>query len=242
MGDGGTARATRDCDREFDAQEASRGPLRRRTDPAKDRRGAVQRARICCSPTSRPPIWTRRAFGAAAQGAGGATTARWCWSPTTADLLDALCTKHLASGGRRNHRVSGKLHRLSRGAGASAGRFSSSNTNSIAASRRGCGRRFRAIASAPSQMKKAPTRMGNSEARLHKMDNAADLRAAAQGAAAAGIAAEPHGGQGRARAEDAAVRMELGASRPVSGEGGAGGARYLRLRAGEKTPARQARR
>ena len=83
------------------------------------------------------------------------------------------------------------------------------------------------------QMKKAPTRMGNSEARLHKMETRQ-------------ISEQMHKARRQLESrlshmevkerprEDAAVRMELGASRPVVAKA-ALEVRGLRLRAGEKS-------
>ena len=83
------------------------------------------------------------------------------------------------------------------------------------------------------QMKKAPTRMGNSEARLHKMETRQ-------------ISEQMHKARRQLESrlshmevkerprEDAAVRMELGASRPVAAKA-ALEVRGLRLRAGEKS-------
>lgn len=83
-----------------------------------------------------------------------------------------------------------------------------------------------------SQMKKAPTRMGNSEARLHKMDSrqiSGQLHKARKQLETRLSKLEV---RERPR-EDIAIRMELGASRPVAAKT-AMEIRYITLRAGEK--------
>jgi len=84
-----------------------------------------------------------------------------------------------------------------------------------------------------SQMKKAPSRMGNSEARLHKMDTrqiSGQLHKARR-------QLESRLGQMEVKErprEDIAIRMELGASHPVSAKN-AMEIRYITLKAGERS-------
>lgn len=83
------------------------------------------------------------------------------------------------------------------------------------------------------QMKKTPSRMGNSEARLHRMDSrqiSGQLHKAKKQLETRLSQLEV---KERPR-EDIAIRMELGASRPVSAKI-AMEIRYLTLKAGEKT-------
>ena len=84
-----------------------------------------------------------------------------------------------------------------------------------------------------SQMKKAPTRMGNSEARLHKMDSRQISEQLHKSRRQLESRLSHMEVKERPR-EDAAVRMELGASRPVAAKV-ALEVRGLRLRAGEKS-------
>ena len=83
------------------------------------------------------------------------------------------------------------------------------------------------------QMKKAPTRMGNSEARLHKMDSR-QISEQLHKARRQLESRLSHMEVKERPREDAAVRMELGASRPVAAKA-ALEVRGLRLRAGEKS-------
>ena len=83
------------------------------------------------------------------------------------------------------------------------------------------------------QMKKAPTRMGNSEARLHKMETRQISEQMHKARRQLESRLSPMEVKERPR-EDAAVRMELGASRPVVAKA-ALEVRGLRLRAGEKS-------
>ena len=83
------------------------------------------------------------------------------------------------------------------------------------------------------QMKKAPTRMGNSEARLHKMDSR-QISEQLHKARRQMESRLSHMEVKERPREDAAVRMELGASRPVAAKA-ALEVRGLRLRAGEKS-------
>ncbi len=82
------------------------------------------------------------------------------------------------------------------------------------------------------QMKKAPTRMGNSEARLHKMETR-QISEQLHKARRQLESRLSHMEVKERPREDAAVRMELGASRPVAAKA-ALEVRGLRLRAGEK--------
>ena len=84
-----------------------------------------------------------------------------------------------------------------------------------------------------SQMKKAPTRMGNSEARLHKLDSR-QISEQLHKARRQLESRLSHMEVKERPREDAAVRMELGASRPVAAKA-ALEVRGLRLRAGEKS-------
>ena len=84
-----------------------------------------------------------------------------------------------------------------------------------------------------SQMKKAPTRMGNSEARLHKMETR-QISEQLHKARRQLESRLSHMEVKERPREDAAVRMELGASRPVAAKA-ALEVRGLRLRAGEKS-------
>lgn len=84
-----------------------------------------------------------------------------------------------------------------------------------------------------SQMKKAPTRMGNSEARLHKMDS----RQISQQLHKARRQLETRLSQMEVKErprEDVSIRMELGASRPVAAKVVLE-TRYLTLKAGGRT-------
>ena len=83
------------------------------------------------------------------------------------------------------------------------------------------------------QMKKAPTRMGNSEARLHKMETR-QISEQLHKARRQLESRLSHMEVKERPREDAAVRMELGASRPVAAKA-ALEVRGLRLRAGEKS-------
>ncbi len=83
------------------------------------------------------------------------------------------------------------------------------------------------------QMKKAPTRMGNSEARLHKMETR-QISEQLHKARRQLESRLSHMEVKERPREDAAVRMELGASRPVAAKV-ALEVRGLRLRAGEKS-------
>ena len=83
------------------------------------------------------------------------------------------------------------------------------------------------------QMKKAPTRMGNSEVRLHKMETR-QISEQLHKARRQLESRLSHMEVKERPREDAAVRMELGASRPVAAKA-ALEVRGLRLRAGEKS-------
>ncbi len=83
------------------------------------------------------------------------------------------------------------------------------------------------------QMKKAPTRMGNSEARLHKMETR-QISEQLHKARRQLESRLSHMEVKERPREDSAVRMELGASRPVAAKA-ALEVRGLRLRAGEKS-------
>ena len=83
------------------------------------------------------------------------------------------------------------------------------------------------------QMKKAPTRMGNSEARLHKMETR-QISEQLHKARRQLESRLSHMEVKERPREDTAVRMELGASRPVAAKA-ALEVRGLRLRAGEKS-------
>ena len=83
------------------------------------------------------------------------------------------------------------------------------------------------------QMKKAPTRMGNSEARLHKMETR-QISEQLHKARRQLESRLSHMEVKERPREDAAVRMVLGASRPVAAKA-ALEVRGLRLRAGEKS-------
>lgn len=83
------------------------------------------------------------------------------------------------------------------------------------------------------QMKKAPTRMGNSEARLHKMETR-QISEQLHKARRQMESRLSHMEVKERPREDSAVRMELGASRPVAAKA-ALEVRGLRLRAGEKS-------
>ena len=88
------------------------------------------------------------------------------------------------------------------------------------------------------QMKKTPTRMGNSEARLHKMDSrqiSGQLHKARKQLESRMAQLEV---KERPR-EDVSIRMELGANRPVAAKT-AMELRYITLKAGERTLLRSA--